>query len=92
MAALNAIRAVHAALAAATEDVVTLTEEGNSVVIVNRGVNPLYFTIDNTAAVAAAEDTYVVPAGQSKAVRLPGDPAIVRLISTLGTDYSVERY
>lgn len=94
MAAYSVKRAKHATLVAATEDSITFTndEPFRTVLIANRGTtDPIYFTIDGTAAVAGADETNVVSKETSKVVE--GIPTKkVRLISAGAVAYSVEGY
>lgn len=91
MAAVAGVRSAHATAAAATEDIVTLSGGGGLAAdIVNRGnTNDLFFRLDNIACVAAADETFVVEAAKRVRVYLAVS-GIVRIISTAGTDYSVE--
>ena len=96
MAAYSVETAKHATLVAATEDTVTFTHRGRTLVIRNRdasGGDTLYFRFDGTAAVAAADNTYVLTPGQTIAVDNNGGfPAAISLISAGTPDYSTEVY
>lgn len=89
MAAVAGIRAAHATLAAATEDVVTLSG-GVSLPgeIVNHGTDAIYFRTDGTAAVAAADENEVVLGGERLSIRLP-QSGVVSVISAGTPTYSV---
>ena len=91
MPAVEGVRSAHATAGAAAEDIVTLTSGGGLAAdIVNRGTaNDLFFRLDNIACVAAADETFVVNQGERRRVGLAAN-GIVRVISTAGTDYSVE--
>lgn len=90
MAAYSAIRRKHATLAGTAADLVTLSGVGSSLAVTNRhATNVMYFRFDSTTAVAAADETFVVLAAQTKVVQIHGTPLP---ISVVGTDnpYSVE--
>lgn len=89
MAAQSAARAQHATLTAGAEDVVTLTAPNGGVEVINRsGSGYLYVRFDNTAAVVGADETYVIPPGQT--FEWPTPCSIVRLISATADAYSVQ--
>lgn len=91
MAAVAGIRSAFATAAAATEDVVTLSGGGGLTAdIINTGAtNDLFFRLDNVAAVALADENFVVTPRSRRSVRLASN-GIVRIISTAGTTYGVE--
>lgn len=89
MTAQSAARAQHATLTAATEDVVTFSKPNKGVEVINRSAaGYIYARFDNTAAVAEADETYVVPPGMTFAWPYP--TSIVRLISATADAYSVQ--
>lgn len=89
MASYSAVNAKHATLAADTVDTVTLTGgDPEAVEILNRGTDPLYFTVNGPAPTVEGDDTIAVAGGQS--VVWPGGSSI-RLISASATAYSVHR-
>lgn len=92
MAAYQVARSKHATLTAATVDTVTFQERHPAVEVVNRAAEgDIYFTVDGTAPVSAANDTYFVGPGQAVLVDLPHatDPDAVKLISAGTPAYSV---
>lgn len=92
MAAYQVARSKHATLTAATVDTVTFQERHPAVEVVNRATTgDIYFTVDGTTPVSAANDTYYVGPGQSIVVDLPhaSDPDAVKLISAGTPAYSV---
>lgn len=89
MTAQSAARAQHATLSAGSEDIVTLTAPNNGVEVINRSsAGTIYARFDNTAVVAAADETYAIPPGQVFA--WTGPCSIVRLISATADAYSVQ--
>ena len=102
MAAVEGIYTCHATLSSTTADTVTLTADNlRGVEVLNRsGATTVYFTVGyGTAApataVAAADETYAVPAGQSLYVPLAGPGGFIASASTVlsvvgdGNAYSV---
>lgn len=91
MAAYSVTKAKHATLGAATVDTVTLAGSGSNIRVRNRGSsNPLSFTVDGSTPTALGDDTYFAAPGENLVVTTQGK--VVKLISTAGTDYSVELY
>ncbi len=89
MATSNCNLAVHATLAAATVDTVTVTSAVSQVEVLNRDpTNAIYFRLDAVAPVVAAADNYVVMPGQSRRVTA-GALHTVALISVGAAAYSV---
>lgn len=89
MTAQSAARAQHATLSAGSEDVVTLSAPNSGVEVINRSAaGIIYARFDNVAAVAAADETYVVPPGM--VLTWPWPTSIVRLISATADAYSVQ--
>ena len=84
--------AQHATLSGSTADLITFTGNGNTLCVTNRAASaPLYFRLDGTTAVGAADDTYVVPAGQSKILSGHFGSPKVSIVGA-SNDYSVEIY
>lgn len=90
-------KSVHNTIGVADTAETVSIESGSydTVLVTNRsGAQPLYFRLDGTTAVKAADDTYVVPAvaGAAKAVGVDGSsgPVNVSIISAGTEDYSVE--
>jgi hypothetical protein len=80
---------IHKTLAANTEDVVTFGPDFRDIEVVNRnGLGELYFTVDNTPATVAGDNTYCVPGAGWMNVPI-GDSNIIRLISSVAVSYSV---
>lgn len=89
MAAVAGIRSAHATLAAATEDVVTLSGgAGRAAEIVNHGSDAIYFRVDGTAAVSEADENEVVIGSERLSIYLPTSGA-VSVISAGTPTYSV---
>ena len=90
MANYTAARSKHATLVGGTEDVVTLSEDGARVRIVNLGAtNPIYFRHDGQPASVAGDNTIVVPPNDFEDARYTrGVP--IRLISAGAQSYAVE--
>lgn len=91
MAAQTAVVAQHATLSGTTADTVTFSGGGSTLCVTNRDSSvTLYFTISGTAAVSAADDTYVVLPLQAKVV--PFSPTSVHTVSIVGNGnaYSAE--
>lgn len=79
MAAQTCVRSQHATLSGTTADSIAFSGRGRTLRVTNRsGTAPLYFRTDlDTAgdpvtAVAAADETFVVPEGGSVSVRVYG--------------------
>ncbi len=93
MAAYTVARSKHATLVAATADSVTLSTDYQSAEVMNRATTgDIYFTVDGTTPVSAADNTLVVPPGGSLVVTLPSSGAgndVVKLISAGTPAYSV---
>lgn len=93
MAADSAKKAVHRALTATQEDVVTLTQLWDAVEVLNRhATGTLHATVNNTAVSALnQDDTYVLPPGQGIKVAPAhiNGTCIVRLWSDAACEYSV---
>lgn len=86
-------RAKHATLSTTTVDTVTLNENCSEVLVINfDGTNKVFFTLDGTAPVALADDSYVVPITNSTKVRAPlrsnASPLVVSVVGSGGA-YSV---
>lgn len=105
MAALteSGVRRIHAATTSTTAETWGLTKPVKEVLVTNRdGTNTCYVTVivtddlvaDDTgitAAVAAADETFVIPPGKSKRVFRSGRRQFVRgSIIGSASDYSVE--
>ena len=89
MAAVAGIRAAHATLVAATADTVTMSGgQGKAAEIVNHGTDAIYFRVDGTAAVSAADENEVVIGSERLSVWLP-DSGEVSVISAGTPTYSV---
>ena len=72
MAAVSGAITCHATLTGTTADTVTLTEDTEEVMVVNRhATEVLWVKVNGTTAVAAEDENYAVPAGQI--LRLPGN-------------------
>lgn len=88
-------RSAHAVLAAGIEDTVNFSQDWETVEVTNRsGADAIYFTVDASVAAVGGANTYVVPAvaGARCRVAVPtGSNTVVRLISQLGSAYSVTR-
>ena len=88
--------AAHAvALTANTETIVELGVDCSSVEVLSLvSTQPVYFTVDGSAATVGGTRTFVVPAGvASAAVPVPAEVGLtkVRLISTANATVSVTR-
>lgn len=81
-------------LGAAVEDVVTFDRDCDTVEVVNLdGIAAIYFSVDDSVAAVAGNNTYVIPAVVGAALIVdvrasPGDTK-VRLISAGAPSYSV---
>lgn len=93
MAAYAAARSVHKTLGAGVEDVVTLNQRWPAVEIYNRdAAGTIYVTTNNSAVVAAADNTEVVGPGQTVTLSpesFTGTTLIIRLISAAACPYSI---
>jgi hypothetical protein len=92
MAAVAGIRSAHATLVANTEDVVTLSAGKGLAELCHHGgsiTDVIYYRLDNTAVVKAADETYVCLPGERVSVNL-ADTGILRLISNGAAGYSVQ--
>jgi hypothetical protein len=91
MASYSVLRGKHATAGAGVADAITFTASGREIRVRNRGAtNSMYVTVNGDAPVAAADDTYFV--GPSENVVITTMGKVVKLISTAGTDYTVELY
>jgi hypothetical protein len=90
MASHTVVKAKHASASAATVDTITFTGSGGNIRVLNRGDNPLSFSVDGSVPTALGDDTLY--AGPGENVVVSTQSKVVKLISTVGTDYSVERY
>ena len=91
MAAVAGVRAAHATLVADTADTVTMSGgPGRRAEIVNHGDGAIYFRVDGTTAVAAADENEVVLANERLAISLPssGEISVIGASGTTPT-YSV---
>jgi len=89
MAAVAGAHSAHATLAAATEDIVTLTGAPQKAgEIVNHGTDVIYFRTDEVTIVAEADETEVVLGGERLTIRF-GSSGTVNLISAGTPTYSV---
>ena len=99
MANYSIARSKHATLVAATADAVTLTKNYTQVEILNRSTSgDIYATVDGTAPVSAADNTFFIGPGQALLLALPNAGAgtdsdaasdVVKLISAGTPSYSV---
>ena len=89
MAAVAGTRAAHATLVAATVDTVTMAGgERKRAELVNQGTDVIYFRLDGTDPVAAADENKVLLGSERLAISL-GDDGVVKLISAGTPTYSV---
>lgn len=89
MAAQTCVNAQHATLSSTTADSVTFSGTGSEIAVTNRDTSTtLYFRVDATTAVAAADNTFAVLPLQTKVVRAAG----AKVISVVGNgnSYSAE--
>lgn len=95
------VKSAHPTLAGASAEQTTITGGGSTFAVGNRHATaPLWFRFDTLAsdpktaivAVADADGTYVVYAGQTKTCQIPGGKVIVSVIGTSGTVYDLEVY
>jgi len=92
MAAQTCATAQHATLSGSTADSVTFTGNGNTLCVTNRAASAsLYFRFDGTTAVADADDTYIVLAGQSKTLSGHWGKPVISLVGSSNA-YSVELF
>jgi hypothetical protein len=101
MATYNVVQSSHATLVAATVDTVNLSSGATLLIISNRSAasGDIYFRYATNGAsaqapVTLAADSYVVPAGQTRAFTRPNTSQVtqVKLISAGAPDYSVEAF
>lgn len=92
---VSGFAAHNVALTANTETIVELGVDANSVEVLSlASTQPVYFTVDGSAATIAGDRTFVVPAGvSSAAVPVPAEVGLtkVRLISGASATLSVSR-
>lgn len=83
--------AVHNTLTAATVDIITLTENTSDTIEVfnHSATGDIYFTVDGTTPVVAANDTYRVKPGSGLVVTSIATPDVVKLICATANEYSV---
>jgi len=89
MAAQTCVNAQHATLSTTTADSVTFSGTGANIAVTNRDASTtLYFRIDGTTAVSAADETFVVLPLQTKVISAAG----TKVISVVGNGnaYSAE--
>lgn len=97
MAAYSEVRAKHATLSTTTADTVTLTAPLARVQIVNLdATTAMYATVSQTGAtpataVAAADDTYVIPANGVLSLRTSATGFVTSVVGN-GNAYSVVGY
>jgi hypothetical protein len=97
MADVAGINTCHATLSTTTADTVTLSGDNiRAVEVLNRsGSTTIYFTVNGATAVAEADETYAVPAGQALVVPLAVGDGYVASANTVlsvvgnGNAYSV---
>lgn len=90
MADYSVSRSKHATLAAATVDNITFTTVRASCEVKNRGTSgDIYFRVDGTAPVSAADNTFFVGPGESLEVPLSAAAQVVKLISAGTPAYTV---
>ena len=87
MAAVDGVQACSATLTGGTADTVTLTGQGASLAVTNRhATNEMWVRLDaSTAAVANADENYLVLAGSTVVFGVTTGAAS-RVISIVGTD------
>src|SRR5438105_7200776 len=101
MASYSAAVAVHKTTGVATVDTVTLTDNGSPIEVINRGtVDPLHGRAGLTPAnsvtdpTVGGDDTFVVPPGGVRTIKIPGASTgtdyVVKLIAASATAYSVQ--
>lgn len=91
MADQTCVNAQHATLSGTTADSVTFSGSGSDIAVTNRDSSVLlYFRVDGTTAVAAADETFVVLPLQTKILRRrPSGLAVVSIVGN-GNSYSAE--
>jgi hypothetical protein len=99
MANYQAARAVHKTLAAAAQDVVTLSATTSVVEVINRSTTDTIFGTAGTIpassvpdATVAGDDTFAVPPGgvRTIAVAQQDEDLVVKLIAASATAYSIQ--
>ncbi len=89
MAAVAGIRAAHATLVATTVDTITMSGgAGKRAELVNHGTDVIYFRLDGTAPVVAADENEVLLGSERLSISLP-DSGEVQMISSGTPTYSV---
>ena len=89
MAAVAGIRQAHATLVAATVDTVTMSGGLHKrAELVNHGTDVIYFRLDGTDPVVAADENEVLLGSERLAISLPSD-GVVKVISAGTPTYSV---
>lgn len=91
MSTYTAGRSVHPTLQAGVADTVTLNGGYyTQVEVKNRGTSPIFWRYDGTAAVALANDTFVVMAGEALTIDMRHARTVtVSLVAAGNCDYSV---
>lgn len=90
MASYSVSLSKHATLVAATADSVTFTIHRSSVEVKNWDASAvIYFTVDGTTPVSAADNMYRVGPGEGLVVALAASAQVVKLISAGTPAYSV---
>jgi hypothetical protein len=90
MAAQSAVTCQHATLSTTVADLVTFSGTGRSLAVTNRDASvTLYFRLDGTTAVSAADETYVVLPLQTKILEISGYGPKVSIVGN-GNAYSAE--
>jgi hypothetical protein len=93
MATDSAVRSVTNTLTTTLADTVTITQAWPSVDITNHSSSAiLYFRVDGSTAVAAADNNGVILSGQSKVVALPINSSGQGVVSVIGSGniYTIE--
>jgi hypothetical protein len=90
MANYSVTRAKHATLTANVVDTVSLSEDFDSVEVVNRGSAELYFTAEGQQPAIGGDNTYIVmPGGGVTMQPATNNLTVVKLVSPAATAYSV---
>ena len=93
MASTGGVQANTSTLTAAAADTCTMTGQGTSFAITHHGdvANPIYVRIDGSAAVAAADENFVILSGGTLVLpRVVGpNDLIISLISAGAATYTV---
>lgn len=80
----------HGTLTADTVETVALGADADTVEVVNRGEDEIFFRIDGTSPTVAGDDSEVVPAGTALEVdRRASGNATVKLVSSGAADFTV---